>query len=75
MIVLFAVLLSLVAVNKATGYRNGFARSHQRVQWRQNSGHLPAKDVVVERQPRKQSTTLFSLGDPDTNGESNFYRW
>lgn len=75
MMALLAVLLLLVAVDEATGFRNGFARSHRRVQQRQNSDHLRTKDVVVEWQPREKSTTLYSLGDPDTNGESNFYRW
>jgi hypothetical protein len=75
MIAFLVVILSLVEVKETIGYRNGFARNHHRAQRKQNNGHLLTYDIAPQSQPKERSTALFSLGDPDTKGESNFYRW
>ena len=72
MIAFLVVILSLVAVKETKGYRNGFARNHHRAQRKQNYDHLLTHDIAPKKE---RSTALFSLGDPDTKGESNFYRW
>ena len=71
----FAVLLIILLIERTKGFssknnfrsslKNNFARDQQRVQWKQDRD----VGVSVKRQP------LFSLGDPDTNAESTFYRW
>lgn len=75
MIAFLVVILSLVAVKETIGYRNGFARNHHRAQRKQYTDHLLTNDIAPKSQRKERSTALFSLGDPDTKGESNFYRW
>lgn len=75
MIAFLVVILSLVAVKETVGYRNGFARNHHRAQRKQNNDRLLTHDIAPKRERKEQSSRLFSLGDPDTKGESNFYRW
>jgi hypothetical protein len=75
MIAFLVVILSLVAVKETIGYRNSFARNHHRAQRKQNNDHLLSHGAAPQSQRKERSTALFSLGDPDTKGESNFYRW
>lgn len=75
MIAFSVIILSLVAVKETIGYRNGFARNHHRALRKQNNDHILTHDIAPKSQRKEYSTALFSLGDPDTKGESNFYRW
>jgi hypothetical protein len=66
-----AALLLLLAINLATGYQNHFSRSYQsKRQTRRIDEKAMVSKVIAGR-----TTSLFSLGDPDTDMESNFYRW
>jgi hypothetical protein len=66
-----AALLLLIAINFASGYQNRFSRSyHSKSQSRRIDEKALVSKVIAGR-----TTSLFSLGDPDTDMESNFYRW
>jgi hypothetical protein len=66
-----AALLLLIAINIVTGYQNRFSRSYQSVP---QSRSLD-EESLFRKVTAGSTTSLFSLGDPDTDMESNFYRW
>ena len=66
----------LVAIDIITAYSHGFRSTSAYLG--QNGRHI-TRDSESKRissaEHSVKSTALFSLGDPDTGGESNFYRW
>ena len=75
--VLVVLLPILVAVSITMGYKNGFTTQSAIFSGETLygiSGHSKSSKVETNRLIKKP-TALFSLGDPDTGGESNFYRW
>ena len=75
---ILAVLLPvLVAVSITMGYNNGLTTQSAIFRGKTLSGISDrSKSSKVETNHLiKRHSALFSLGDPDTGGESNFYRW
>ena len=75
--VLVVLLPILIAVSITMGYKNGFTTQSAIFSGETLygiSGRSKSSKVETNRLTKKP-TALFSLGDPDTGGESNFYRW
>lgn len=84
-------LLLLSAVHKAECYNHGLPTSSYSAIFRNNARGIKNTVNTVESQRSNmgaehssgrsgerssgKNTALYSLGDPDTNGESTFYRW
>ena len=66
----------LVAIDIITAYSHGFRSTSAYLG--QNGRHITSyseSNRISSAEHSVKSTALFSLGDPDTGGESNFYRW
>ena len=74
--VLAVLLPVLVAVSVTMGYNYGFTTQSAIFRGKTLRGISDRSSSKVETNHLiKRPTALYSLGDPDTGGESNFYRW
>lgn len=67
--ILVLLLPVLVVITITMGYNHGFIARSLILKERSNHGFF--SQGISSR----KSTALLSLGDPDTGGESTFYRW